>query len=330
MLSALSVLAAALISLPTAASAADKFELTGTLIGYEDSTVIYLYKNSTHLATLIDSARLINNTFHFNGRLERPVMQVILRIKGSMDERYFWLENRPVRFHAEKGKFREAVITGSDTENEQRKFDGETANNKEKIMAYIRSHPSSIISALNLAVYASTWGKDVAGSLYDALSDEMKKTEYGRDAHAFITLNKSPQVGAPYVDFTEFNTKGHAVSLSDFAGKIVLLEFWGSWCGPCRKNNPQLVKLYNEFHGKGFEILGVGAEMDKKEWMDAIETDGLIWPNVTDFQNFNNKAALIYGVNKYPTSYLIDRSGIIVAMDLEMEALKKKLQELLD
>ena len=104
------------------------------------------------------------------------------------------------------------------------------------------------------------------------------------------------------MDFAQKDTSNKVVKLSDIEGKIVLLEFWGSWCGPCREENPLLVKIYNEFKQKGFEIFGVASETDKLQWKKAIKADGLTWTNVTDLKGSNNKAAMIYGVSGYPTN----------------------------
>ena len=142
-------------------------------------------------------------------------------------------------------------------------------------------------------------------------------------------MNKNLKVGDKYVDFTESNIKGKNVSLSDFKGKTVLLEFWGSWCAPCRAGNPELRRIYNEFKNNDFEILGVAADEKRKFWVEAVEKDSLTWQNVSDLKGDGNKAALIYGVSYYPTNFLIDVNGIIVARDLVGKALRDKLQELL-
>ncbi|MEP6948891.1 MAG: TlpA disulfide reductase family protein [Ginsengibacter sp.] len=108
----------------------------------------------------------------------------------------------------------------------------------------------------------------------------------------FITLNKNIKIGDRYFDFTEPNIEGKSVSLSDFNGKVVLLEFWGSWCGPCRQGNPELVMIYNEFKDTGFDILGVAADEGKETWVEAVQKDSLKWQNVTDLRGDKNKAAL--------------------------------------
>lgn len=208
-----------------------------------------------------------------------------------------------------------------------------TVSEKEKTSQeklYVRKNPNSIISAHILSVYGSTWGKDTTTVLYNRLSDELKNSSYGKSIHNFISLNKDIKIGDKYIDFSQEDTQNKLAKLSDFTGKIVLLEFWGSWCGPCRKSNPELVKIYNEFKAKGFEIFGVGAETKREIWLKAIEHDKLTWTNVTDLKGDKNEAALIYGVSYYPTNFLIDKTGTIIARDLKGDKLRRKLKELLD
>lgn len=131
------------------------------------------------------------------------------------------------------------------------------------------------------------------------------------------------------MDFSQTDAKNNLVKLSDFHGKIVLLEFWGSWCGPCRESNPELVKIYNEFKNRGFEILGVGAETSRDVWLKAIEKDKLTWTNITDLKGDKNTVALMYGVSYYPTNFLIDKKGNIIARDLQGDKLRKMLKQIL-
>lgn len=318
-----------------AQTAGGKYEIIGKLSGFPDSTVLYLYKNYTHHADLMDSTFIVNNIFKFEGSLNEPVINAIIQTRpiANFDTyKYFWLENSCITFTAQKDNFRNAVITGSVTQNEQNKFDSVTQINgcmdTEKCISYIRNQPNSIISAYVLAIFAPTWGKDTAANLYHNLSKEVQSTSFGNDVLKFITSNISPKVGDKYVDFTQPNIEGKSVSLSDFRGKIVLLDFWGSWCGPCRANNLKLVKVYNEFKGRGFEILSVAADIDKSAWLAAIKKDGMTWQNVTDLNGWNNEAAIIYGINKYPTNFLIDRSGMILVIDLDSDDLRKKLLEI--
>ena len=309
------------------------FEITGKLSGFADSTLIYLDDLTNSSAIHIDSAIVINNQFHFGGSIKEEVLNVILRTNNFSDYKYFWLENAAITFKAEKGKFREAVIIGSKTQNIQDQLDASIKLNgkdKEQSITFIRNHPNSIISATILSVYASTWGKDTSAILYQSLTKKIKTTSNGKNILEFITLNKNIKIGDKYVDFTEPNIDGKNVSLSDFNGKVTLLEFWGSWCVPCRKGNPELVKIYDEFKNKGFDILGVASDNKKEIWIEAVRKDSLTWQNVSDLKGDKNKAALIYGVSYYPTNFLIDRKGNIIAKDLRGKDLRNKLLEILN
>jgi thiol-disulfide isomerase/thioredoxin len=328
------LLLAAIISTSSFSQVKGKFKIIGKAFGFSDSTVIYLYKNHVHQADLIDSTLIINNAFQFDGSLNEPVINAIIQtrhIANFNTYKYFWLENSTITFTAQKENFINAVITGSKTQDEQNQFDSVVEINghtdKEKCISYILSHPNSIISTYYLDIFEATWGKDTSANLYHHLSKQMQNTSFGKDVFGFITLSINPKVGDKYVDFTEPNVEGKNISLSDFKGKVVLLDFWGSWCGACREGNPKLVKIYNEFNAKGFEILGVAADVNKVSWINAIKKDRLPWQNVTDLQGWNNKAAIIYAINKYPTNYLINKQGIIVGIDLNADELRAKIIE---
>ncbi len=302
----------------------EKFEIIGKLDGFSDSTSIFLDDK--------DSTFIINNQFHFIGSLNENVKKALIRTANFSDYKYFWLENSVITFKAEKGKFRDAIIIGSETQTEQDKLDiaiKNTGNEKEQNISFIHKHPNSIISADILSVYSFTWGRDTTIVLYNKLSDRIKNTSYGKDIFEFITLNKNVKIGEKYVDFTESNIKGKSVSLSDFKGKTVLLEFWGSWCIPCREGNPELVRIYNEFKNNDFDILGVASDDKKELWLEAVKNDSLQWQNVSDLKGDKNRAALIYGISYYPANFLIDRNGTIIARDLRGDALRNKLQEIL-
>lgn len=301
-----------------------KFQIIGKVSGFADSTSIYLGDN--------DSTFIVNNQFHFSGVLKEKAKYTLLRANNSSDYKFIWLENSRITFNAKKGKFRDAIIVGSKTQSEQDELNAaikSSGNEKVQSILFIRKHPNSIISGEILSVYASSWGRDTSAILYGTLSNEIKTTTYGKDVFEFITLNKKVKVGDQYVDFTEPNIEGKNISLSDFKGKVVLLEFWASWCAPCRKGNPELLKIYNDFKNEGFDILGVAADDKKEAWTEAVRKDSLTWQNVCDLKGDRNKAALTYGVSFYPSNFLIDREGIIIGRDLRGESLRNKLLEIL-
>jgi thiol-disulfide isomerase/thioredoxin len=181
-----------------------------------------------------------------------------------------------------------------------------------------------------LSINAPVFGADTTTFLYERLTAKMKRSFQGKRVAEFLRLNRSVKIGQRSIDFTEVNVEGRKVSLSDFRGKVVLLEFWGSWCQPCRYGNPELVQIYREFKDKGFEVFGVAADENRREWVKAIRYDSLPWENVSELKGVRDKAVLIYGVSYYPSSFLIDRNGIIIARDLRGNALRKKLQSILD
>lgn len=312
----------------------NQYEIVGSASGIKDNTVLYLDFTDEN-NKILDSTYVVGEKFNFKGQLKSKETKALIRISNYSDYNFFWLESSTITFNAEEGKFRGANITGSKTQDEQNRLDlilqtvpEEKIIDQEKL--FIKEHPNSIISADILSAYSSTWGKDTTAALYNILSDELKNTSYGKDILDFISLNQDLKIGDKYVDFSQEDTQNKLVKLSDFNGKTVLLEFWGSWCGPCIESNPELVKIYNEFKDKGFEILGVGAETKREVWLNAIEKDKLSWTNVTDLKGDKNKAALIYGVSYYPTNFLIDKTGTIIARDLQGDKLREKLKEILE
>jgi peroxiredoxin len=138
-----------------------------------------------------------------------------------------------------------------------------------------------------------------------------------------------PTVGQKAPELAFQNPQGKIVKLSDLKGKVVLIDFWASWCRPCRMENPNVVKIYNQYHSEGFEIYSVSLDRDKASWENAIKADGLIWPyHVSDLQYWNSEAARIYGVRSIPSTVLIDKDGKIIAKDLRGPALEQALQKI--
>lgn len=310
----------------------NRFTITGTVTGFTDNTFLYLSDLSDGSFKKIDSALILNGQFHFSGILHHEIIRLAVHTKNFDDRCPFWIDHSELTFNAEKGRFKEAVIKGSasqDKQNELRSIIADSKNKKLDYIKFIQDNPASIVSADLLSVYSSSWNKDTVAMLYREFSPAVKNTIYGKNVSDFLALNKNLKIGDKYVDFSQENIDGKTIKLSDFQGKLVLLEFWGSWCGPCREGHPELVRTYNQFKNKGFEILGVAADTNKEQFGEAIKQDGLPWQNVSDLKGDKNKAALIYGVSAYPTNFLIDKNGIIIAKNLRGEKLVEKLKEIL-
>jgi peroxiredoxin len=308
------------------------FIITGITSGYADSTRIYLDDLSGSSATHLDSTWIMHNRFRFAGSIDADARQMLLRINNSSDYKFLWLENASIAVKAAKGNLRNAVITGSKTQDEDDQLDAaikSTGKEMEQDTLFIRTHPNSVISVSILSVYCTAWGKALSTQLYMDLSEKNRFSVDGLKILEFIRLNREVKTGRKYVDFEQPDAEGKMTRLSGVRARVILLEFWGSWCTPCRQENPELVKIYNEFKGRGFEILGVAADDHKEDWLKAIHDDNLTWRNVSDLRGNRNRAVLIYGVSRFPSNFLIDHTGTLVAKDLQGDALRAKLTELL-
>lgn len=311
----------------------EQFSLIGTTNGIENGTYLYLDKISDE--KIIDSVKVENNSFSFQTKLSQTPLQVVLRTKDFSHYRFLWLENNQMEFDGSESDFRNAIVTGSITENLSQSLSREidTLPRNERLkreMEFVKNNPKSVVSANILSVYSTTWGKEKTKELFDQFSIDNKNSEYGKSISKYIELNKNPKVGEKYVDFEMENTIGEMKKLSDFNDKIILLEFWASNCGPCRQENPNLVKTYESYQPKGFEIFAVSQDTKKTNWLKAIEKDGLPWLQVSDLKGRDNSASLIYGINAIPDNFLIDKNGIIIGRNLRGEKLNEKLASLLN
>ena len=145
----------------------------------------------------------------------------------------------------------------------------------------------------------------------------------------FVVANAQPKPGDLAYDINLTSPKGDTIALSSMQGKVVLIDFWASWCGPCRLSNRHLVKLYSKYKDKGFEIYGVSLDENKKDWIKAIKQDRISWTQVIDNRGWEAQTAIDWNLYQIPTSYLINKNGIIVGVDLEKNDLEKALKDLL-
>jgi peroxiredoxin len=204
--------------------------------------------------------------------------------------------------------------------------------NEEVYLKYAMNHLSSPVALYSLETYA---GYDIDPSkvepLFKKLAPKIENSGSGKAFYKRIETAKKTAIGSMAMNFTQPDTLGHPVSLSNFKGKYVLLDFWASWCGPCRAENPNVVKAFNKYKDKNFTVLSVSLDQPgkKEAWLNAIHKDGLTWTHVSDLKFWDNAVAKEYGIRAIPQNLLLDPSGRIIAKNIRGEELTKKLEEVI-
>ncbi len=234
---------------------------------------------------------------------------------------------------AQRNSASEAQQNSTEFQNSmQLKYKALQAREKTVLKGFIVANPDSYLSLLALnSVGGPSPDPGELDPLYNGLSARIKATESAKVFKSNLDALRSTSIGVAAPDFTQNDVNGNPVKLSSFKGKYVLLDFWASWCGPCRQENPNVVKAYNKYKDKNFTVLGVSLDKPdgKANWIAAIKSDGLTWTEVSDLKFWNNEAAGLYSVKSIPSNFLIDPNGKIIARDLRGDDLENKLEEVL-
>jgi thiol-disulfide isomerase/thioredoxin len=356
----------------------NQFVLKGQVTGLEDGW-LNLYYSDSNGKRVHDSAALKSGRFSFKGKIAEPTMAYLglKEEKRSQDNSVsFFMEPCVMTVVLPLNKFRDAAFTGSKTQNEyaaiQTKkqkiqdrwkivMDTLSAVNKrsnvqfqelknwvlqpyeaemrELDYAFFAGHPQSPVTANMLRYYVARLPLDSLQVYYDKLGKKVQQTNDGKDLANEIQKLRGGSPGSMAKNFTATDINGKELSLSDFKGKYVLLDFWASWCVPCRAGNPHLKELYTKYKDKGIEFIGVSDDdRNHDAWHKAVEKDGLPWRHVLrgfDMEKLMNNEpnekdiSEKFGIHSLPTKILIDRSGKIIGRYLEDEGpLDAKLEEI--
>jgi peroxiredoxin len=304
------------------------FEINGTVTGVKTGKV-YFQKFHNKYFTTIDSANIQDGKFHLAGSPELPELYGLTIDTTRYPLFVFLKAGEKLTIDLDTSDASKSKIGGS-VDNElftQYKL----ADKDISIDSFIREHPKSLVALYILyRDYSYRLSYEEIEKNIALLDTSLIRTQYVDMLKDLVGKLKNVQVGKKAPDFTLQDTSGREVTLSSHFGKYLLLDFWASWCGPCRRENPNIVKAYQKFHDKGFDIVGVSLDKRKENWIKGIETDHLTWTHVSDLAYWNSKVANLYGVRAIPSNLLIDPSGVIVARNIFDEELDHKLDSLLN
>jgi peroxiredoxin len=342
------------------------YSVIGKIEG-SDSITFYLQKREAGKTISIDSAVSKKGSFKMNsGAVAYP--QMIQLVAGNTRKRTsFYLENAEITITGTLDSLFKAKVTGSKTEDEYQTFktsnkqlsdgyskiivkfqaanqSGDTANlailqkqmdSIEVAMTdlqknFVKNNPKSYVSPSMLASLSYEMEADEIESMINGLDTAIVALPQMKDLKERVSVMKAVSAGQKAPDFTLNDVDGNPVALSSKIGsKLLLVDFWAAWCQPCRQENPNVVKIYNEFHKKGFDVFGVSLDRTKEDWVKAIASDKLTWTHVSDLKWWNNAAAKLYAVQAIPANFLLDEKGTIIARNLRGADLYNKVNEIL-
>ena len=289
-------------------------EINLPIILEEGNININIVKDSLHKSTLGGTPN--NDKFQKFNTESRAISEKVAK---------FEKDNGP---EMQKAQMSNDTVTINKLLKEYKKFQNEMNDYSKK---FIKENPDAYLSVLLLENFLMRQylTPEEIKSYFEGLDKDVKETKSGKKIKTALDSMSAIVIGKPAPNFSAPSPEGKTISLKESLGKVTIIDFWASWCGPCRAENPSVVALYNEFHPQGLNIIGVSLDKDAKKWKEAIAKDGLVWPHVSNLKFWEDPIAKQYNVQSIPATFILDEKGNIVAKDLRGEELRAKVAALL-